>query len=421
MKKRFFALLLALLLLASLAPAALAEAEVPTMIYDLYGILDDDSYDMLETVAEDIAERYDFYPYIVTLDDYRDYVSDEDTDEIAKDVYLGNDLGCGSVQAGCILLLCMDDGFFDVYSQGDGRFDAAALDQLGDDFKAGLDTDWTDGFAAYLRGCEALLNSETRASEGPGETESAHYVYDTAMLLTLEQQAALQTRAEEIAAAYDFGVYIFTCDDFELYSTRNVEYAAEVIYKTFDMGVGEEKSGIMLLLSMDERDYDLCAYGYGHVAFTDYGKRELAKVFLDNFKRNDWYYGFRDYQERCADMLQQAKEGHPLDVSNGGGSSSRGGGGGRYEPGTAIGIGVFVGALVALIVTLIMRGKMRSVKKATGARNYAVPDSLVMTDASDHFSHITETRVKIESERSSGGGGGTHISSGGFSHSSGKF
>ena len=420
MKKQFLALLLALLLLASLAPAALAEDGVPTMIFDLSGILDDEAYDMLEQVAEDIAAQYDFYPYIVSLDDYREYVSDEDTDEMAKDVYLGNELGYGDEQRGCILLLCMDDGFFDIYSQGDARFDTAALDALGDDFKAGLEADWTDGFAAYLRGCEALLNSETRTTESAAG-ETGQYVYDTAMLLTLEEQAALQARAEEIAATYDFGVYVFTCDDYMLYSSRSVEYAAEVIYKTFDMGVGEEKSGIMLLLSMDDRDYDLCAYGYGHVAFTDYGKRDLATYFLDNFKRNDWYNGFRDYQARCVDLLQQAKEGHPLDVSNGGGGSSRGGGGGRYEPGTAIAIGLFVGVLVALIVTLIMRGKMRSVRKATGARNYAIPDSLVMTDASDHFTHITETRVKVESERSSGGGGGTSVSSGGFSHSSGKF
>ena len=155
-----------------------------------------------------------------------------------------------------------------------------------------------------------LLVGEVSAVENASGADTVGFVYDTAQLLTEDEQTILQSKANEIAMTYDFGIYIVTVNDYTLYSSRSVEYAAEYLYKTLNFGVGDEKSGIMLLLSMNDRDYDLCAYGYGHVAFTDYGKGELAKVFLDDFKLNDWYGGFCDYQSRCEEMLQQA--GFPL-------------------------------------------------------------------------------------------------------------
>lgn len=38
-----------------------------------------------------------------------------------------------------------------------------------------------------------------------------------------------------------------------------------------------------MLLSMEYRDYDIMAHGYGNIAFTDYGKEKMAERFLDEF------------------------------------------------------------------------------------------------------------------------------------------
>lgn len=423
MKRRIIVLLLAALLLLGLSPAALAE-EDPVLIFDLYGLLEDADYALLEERAEALSAAADFNVYIVIVDDYRDY-ADEDSEDVARAVYEYNELGRGASMAGSLLLLSMDDQTYFIYATGSDRYTDEAMDDLGDRLIERLNEgNWGEGLNGYLADTEALLGVSTAAAatETPAaETRTAgdvRYVYDLCDLLDETEEAALQAKAEDLAARYSFGVYIVLLDDYRSYSSqRNVEDAAEDIYKANDLGYGEGKDGIMLMLSMDERDYDLCAYGYGHYAFTDYGKEWLAEQFKDDFGYDHWYSGLDDYLDGCDSLLRRAAAGDPLDVS-GGSTRSRGS---RYTPGAAIVIGLFVGCLVALIVCMVLRGKLKSVRKAVSAGQYVVPDSLHLSASEDMFSHVTETRVRIESDERSGGGGGTSISSGGFSHSSGKF
>ena len=182
----------------------------------------------------------------------------------------------------------------------------------------------------------------------------------------------------------------------------------------------------MLLLSMEDRDYALIAHGYGNTAFTDYGKDRLSDEFLDNFRRNDWYGGFADYVSYAGELLELSRGGEPLDVN----SPGAGGGHPSFFRGLRERLGMFgtivviavVSALIALIVCSIEKRNMKSVKKAESAEFFAVPGSMKLTVSEDRFTHVTETRVKVESDDDHhGGGGGTHINSGGFSGKSGKF
>ena len=282
--------------------------------------------------------------------------------------------------------------------------------------------DWAAGEPATAEESNAVTEeTDGVAEETDGVAEPVYY-YDSVGLLTARQRAELEDSGAAIAQAYDFGVYVVVLADYRDYDRRSVEDAAETVYRELDLGVGAAKSGLMLLLSMDDRDYDLCAYGYGHTAFTDYGKAQLARVFLDDFRYDDWYAGFRDYQAEAEEMLRLAAEGSPVDdpyVGYGDSGLERS----RSEPGPVIAFSLLIGCVVALIVCMVMRSKSRSVKSARSAGTYAVPEGLYLAESFDKFSHITEQRVRIESDRSSGGGhsGGTSISSGGFSHSSGKF
>ena len=72
----------------------------------------------------------------------------------------------------------------------------------------------------------------------------------------------------------------------------------------------------------------------------------------------------------------------------------------------------------ALIVCLILKGKMKSVRTGTHANAYVV-GALNVTASRDQFTHTTKTRTKIEKESSSSSGssesgGGGHGSSGSF-------
>ena len=236
------------------------------------------------------------------------------------------------------------------------------------------------------------------------------HVTDAAGLLTDEQWQTLEGKAQLISKQYQCAVYIVTLDDFTNYvATDSVYEAAKAIYREYDLGWGQEKSGVMLLLSMAERDYTLIAYGYGNTAFTDFGKDKLADTFLDDFAEDDWYAGFQDYLEKSESMLKSARAGKPLDVDS--------------DPLVRIGgllISIGLGCLCAFLICCPLWVRMKSVSVKTEADTYIREGSVAFTAREDHFTHTTQTRVKIE--KSSGdGSGGTTVDSDGFSGKSGKF
>lgn len=236
------------------------------------------------------------------------------------------------------------------------------------------------------------------------------YVTDAASLLSDQEWAALESKAESVSARYECAVYIITVDDFTDYvNTNDIYEAAKAIYKEYSLGWGEEKSGVLLFLSMAERDYTLIAYGYGNTAFTDYGKDRLADRFLDNFGDNDWYGGFEDYLNMCETMLQSARDGRPLDV-----------GSAPMIRLVGIVLSIVLGCAAAFIVCCFLSQQMKSVAVKAEADSYVRSDSIIFNAREDHFTHASQIRTKVESSSGSGGGG-TTVDSSGFSGKSGKF
>lgn len=250
------------------------------------------------------------------------------------------------------------------------------------------------------------------------------YVFDEAGLLSASERGALESQAAEISGEYGCAVYVVTVRDYREYGSGDVRAVAESLYTENGFGLGADGSGVLLLLSMEDRDYTLIAHGYGNVAFTDYGKDRLSDEFLDNFRRDDWYGGFADYVSYAGEMLELSRGGEPLDVNSPGAGGSRSFFGGLRERlgvfGTIIVI-LVVPALIALIVCTVAKRNMKNVKKAEKADFFAVPGSMKLTVSEDRFTHVTQTRVKVESDDDHGGKGGTHINSSGFSGKSGKF
>lgn len=182
------------------------------------------------------------------------------------------------------------------------------------------------------------------------------------------------------------------------------------------MGMGEEQNGVLLIMSMSERDYSILAYGSdAHYAFTDYGKEVLENSFLDNFRQNDWYGGFRDYLSGSEELLARAEAGQPLDVSY----TDRTG----MSKTTNMLITVVVPILVAFSSCEIMKRKMKPVSRRSTAEEYIVPSGVNLSVSQDVFVNRTVTRTVIRTENrdSHYSGGGTSVNSSGFSGHSGKF
>ena len=100
-------------------------------------------------------------------------------------------------------------------------------------------------------------------------------------------------------------MYIVTVEDFTDYSdTYYVKGFGEELFSSYDLGLGDDNCGILLILSMAERDYGLVAHGdFANAAFTDYGKDKLSEAFLDDFGDDNWYSGLSDYLDKSESML----------------------------------------------------------------------------------------------------------------------
>lgn len=239
-----------------------------------------------------------------------------------------------------------------------------------------------------------------------GEAELNH-ITDSAGLLTKTQYEALEAAAQQISQTYNCGVYLITVQDYTDFTSGSVYSCAKGFYEDYDLGMGTGQDGVLLLLSMEERDYSLIAYGtFGNTAFSDYGKDVLADAFLPALRDNDWYEGFSVYLAESEKLLEQAAAGTPV--------VSPGECAGRFHP-LAIVLCLVLSSGIAIIVCLVLKGSMRSVRAATEASAYVSPGGTRFTVRQDQFTHRTVTRRKIETQSSSSNHGG------GFSGKSGKF
>ena len=266
--------------------------------------------------------------------------------------------------------------------------------------------------------CSVLLVLLLAAAlfSAPALAEDTEFVYDRAEILSDAEVGALTEAAASISHDHSVGVYIVTLSDMEDYGFHDIEACAEAFFNDMELGLGSDRTGVMLILSMAGRDYDIDAHGdFAHYAFTDYGKTTVSDAFLDNFRRDDWYGGFADYLSRCEELLVLAERGEPVDIT----VTERVSAG--LTPAGLICCAV-LSALLAWFVCGLLKGKMQTAKLASEADSYVLGGAAQITQRQDRFTHATQTRRKIERNDSrSGGGGGTSVSSGGHSHSSGKF
>ncbi len=245
-------------------------------------------------------------------------------------------------------------------------------------------------------------------------------VKDDCGLLSTTELSDLQTRAAQISSDYNCGVYIVVVKnmddfvyDYEIYEDAyGIEAFAQYYFFNELKGMGDSGEGILLIMSMKERDYDIMAHGNNaNEAFTDYGKDKLADSFLDYFGDGEWYRGFNAYLNRVQKYLEAAAQGTPVDI----GTRIK-----EHNLPLSIAAGLIFGFIVALISCLAMKSGMKSVHTARIASNFIAQDGIKIPIQKDIFTHNTVVRQVIQSSSSSSGGG-THINSSGSSHHSGKF
>ena len=264
--------------------------------------------------------------------------------------------------------------------------------------------------------CIALCLAFGGAALASSAGNSLGYVNDAVGLLSLDEQQELETTAAQLAERYGCGVYVIIVDDYTDYTNGSIQDFSETMYDYYGLGLGDDRNCLILSLSMSERDYDLDAHGsIGNYAFTDYGKEQLAQEFIDDFRYDNWFDGFRDYMSTAGQYLEAAENGTPVDEYSDGG---------EIDPAVSTGVNILlivgVPCLISLAVCGIFAAQMKTARRQTGARGYISHGGVDMRVTQDQFLYHTETRQPIP-QNDNNSGGGTTVNSAGHSHSSGKF
>ena len=252
---------------------------------------------------------------------------------------------------------------------------------------------------------EALDSIGVQTPGGPDlSVEGMQHVFDSSGLLDDQQRQELESRAAALSQSHDCGIYFALVDDYTDYADGSVYEVTYQIYHNMQLGMGEGRDGLIVLLSMAERDYAMFVYGdYAQYAFNEFGQEQLEERFLGYFGEDDWYRGISRYLDACDEFLTKAEDGDPVRPA-------------YWKWHILAGI---IGCLAAGSICSKYLSPMKTVHQKAEANAYLTHGGLKLTKREDQFVRMSETRQKIDK---GGSGGGTHSESGGGgSGRSGKF
>lgn len=219
---------------------------------------------------------------------------------------------------------------------------------------------------------------------------------DQADLLTISEETTLITKLSSLSNKYNVDVAIVTTDG--LGGTTAADMA-EYLYDELEYGTGSEKSGVMMLVSLEERDWAVHVHGVGEDAIGDSEMQAIMDEVMPYLSNDDFYSAFNAFADKCDYYINGEINGFPFKFARN------------------LIIALVIGFIVAFIATSIMKGKLKSVRFQNQAADYVKAGSMNVTLSSDFFLYRNITRTARPQNNSSGSG----RSSGGGRTYSGKF
>ena len=131
-------------------------------------------------------------------------------------------------------------------------------------------------------------------SENAYAAEELHTVrlVDYAGLLEDDEAETLEEKLDQISEDYDCDVVIVTEESID--GADPMAYADD-FYDYNDYGMGDDNSGILLLLTMSERKWKMSTHGDAIRIFTDAGQEYMSDKFVSSLTDGDYYEGFTEF------------------------------------------------------------------------------------------------------------------------------
>ena len=172
--------------------------------------------------------------------------------------------------------------------------------------------------------------------------------------------------------------------------------------------------GVLLLISMEERDWYITTTGSAITAITDARRGNMEDAFLSDLSGGYYYDAFSTYADMCDNYISGVQSGYYEE-----GEAYEESTVGNFPWGPAILVSLAIGLVAALVVTGFMRGQLKTVRRKAAASDYVRPGSMNVAYANDVFLYSHVNRTAKPKDNDSSGGSATHTSSSGTTHGGG--
>ena len=215
-------------------------------------------------------------------------------------------------------------------------------------------------------------------------------VIDNADLLTDDQELALYVQMDAIGQALSLQMAVITESSI---GDADADWYVEELYDSMALGCGENRDGVLMMVSMDPREYRILTNGYAGEAITDFDIEMICDNIQDYMVEGDYAAAFETFASDCEFYLDGYVNGYEFDLV------------------TTLAICTVFGLIVGLITALIMKGQLRGVRRQYKADVYVRNGSMRLTEQRDLYlyRHVSRTRRNNDSNSS----GGSRSSSGG--------
>lgn len=392
MKKRFFAVILALALCLSLVVSA-AAAEGEIFVIDELDYLYQDEVDQLNKMAQIIWKEKNIGLFFVftTEDALMDY-------------------NVASLVGGMEDYFVMLENETSWYATAGGKGKAVLGDKVQelreiydatDTYVAGVE-EFLRAAAEYFPKAEAtapdvILTPGAIPTPGtiPADTTdvAARLLYDEADLLEAAQEAKLIQQLSALSRKHNAQVVVYTVDAID----TDVDRYLNELYDVMGFGYGEDKDGVLLLVCMNPRQWRILSNGYAGQAITGSEISAIGDEMVSDLSDGDYARAFDIFVAQTDYYLDGYLNGFP------------------FAFGTNLMICLVIGLVVGLIVTAILKGQLKSVRQQKTANSYVKPGSMYLTMQNDFFlyRHVSRTRKESSSSSGSSGGGSSRSTGGG--------
>ena len=243
-------------------------------------------------------------------------------------------------------------------------------------------------------------------------------LFDQAGLLSTKEAQEVGETLNEVSRKHKCDVVVATADKLDGMSPP--EYA-DWLYENSGYGQEEDLNGVLLLISLDDRDWAISTSGDARAVFNDEAQKYMMTKVQPYLSEGNYAQAFLEYAKISESLLTDAEAGVYYGVSQGQENKE------PESKGIPFGwlIGdLGIGVVIAGLLGKSKASKLHGIRRQSSADAYLKAEGVIFSVKEDRYLRTETERRRIErNEDRPEGMATTHMSSGGHSHggSSGKF